>query len=264
MFPLHFFFYSNKRSITLFADMRTKQNTARKSTGKGFHHGSTGKGFHHGSKSLTSYLKHLQTARKSTTHHSLVHKSPVKRGYAKKSCTPHNPLPTPPRKCNVVDLIRPPGSRHSRGTKALKEIRHFQNTTSLLINRLPFQRLVRSICVEMGFDVRFQVATLEAIQVNSSRICFARLEHYYNIRCACFPDCMWMLLGSIIWRCEFVCHPCQTGHHNATGHFVGTTFETLFISIDENTTKNVTVVVWMKEERKGYIIVSHHCLKKIS
>ncbi|XP_037025117.1 histone H3-like [Bradysia coprophila] len=150
--------------------MRTKQ-TARKSTGLGFihsPHGSKGsKGFKgsKGSKgpkshTLTAFLRNMQTARKSTSH-----KSPVKKGFARKSCTPRVASNSPPQRHNDANVVRPPGFRHANGAKALKEIRHFQNTTSLLINRLPFQRLVREICQQLKVDVLFQVGSLEAIQV---------------------------------------------------------------------------------------------------
>ena len=40
-------------------------------------------------------------------------------------------------------LVKP--HRYRAGTAALKDIRHFQKTTALLIRKLPFQRLVREI-----------------------------------------------------------------------------------------------------------------------
>ncbi len=39
--------------------------------------------------------------------------------------------------------------RFRPGTRALQEIRHFQRTNDLLIRKLPFARLVRSLCGEM-------------------------------------------------------------------------------------------------------------------
>ena len=50
------------------------------------------------------------------------------------------------------------------GTTALKEIRHFQKSTCLLIRRLPFQRLVREIAQDFKTDLRFQAAALRALQ----------------------------------------------------------------------------------------------------
>lgn len=46
---------------------------------------------------------------------------------------------------------------------ALREIRRYQNTTHLLIPRLPFQRVVREVAGVFKKDYRFQVAALEAL-----------------------------------------------------------------------------------------------------
>ncbi|EGR34314.1 hypothetical protein IMG5_016540 [Ichthyophthirius multifiliis] len=50
------------------------------------------------------------------------------------------------------------------GTVALREIRKYQKTTDLLIRKLPFQRLVRDIALEMKNDVRFQSQAILALQ----------------------------------------------------------------------------------------------------
>ena len=50
------------------------------------------------------------------------------------------------------------------GTTALKEIRHFQKSTALLIRKLPFQRLVREIVQDFKTDLRFQQAAIRALQ----------------------------------------------------------------------------------------------------
>ena len=50
------------------------------------------------------------------------------------------------------------------GTLALKEIRHFQKNTALLIRKLPFQRLVREIAQDFKTDLRFQQAAIRALQ----------------------------------------------------------------------------------------------------
>ena len=48
---------------------------------------------------------------------------------------------------------------------ALREIRRYQKETDFLIRKLPFQRLVRQICQELGhYDLRFQASSLTAIQ----------------------------------------------------------------------------------------------------
>lgn len=53
------------------------------------------------------------------------------------------------------------------GTKALREIRHYQKNTELLIRRAPFRRFIREI-VQDQFpnhnEFRFQVGALEALQ----------------------------------------------------------------------------------------------------
>ncbi|KAL4493921.1 hypothetical protein ABPG72_021938 [Tetrahymena utriculariae] len=50
------------------------------------------------------------------------------------------------------------------GTVALREIRKYQKTTELLIRKLPFQRLVRDIAMEMKGDIRFQSQAILALQ----------------------------------------------------------------------------------------------------
>lgn len=58
--------------------------------------------------------------------------------------------------------------RHWRpGTVALREIRKYQKTGDLLLPRLPFQRLVREIALEVRPDVRFQRGALKAFQESS-------------------------------------------------------------------------------------------------
>lgn len=47
---------------------------------------------------------------------------------------------------------------------ALKEIRHYQRTTDLLIRRAPFQRLVREIATRFVDNVRFRVDAITALQ----------------------------------------------------------------------------------------------------
>ena len=59
------------------------------------------------------------------------------------------------------------------GVVALKEIRHYQKSTERLIPRAPFQRLIREITQQFRTDIRFQVASLDALHVNFIFICFA-------------------------------------------------------------------------------------------
>lgn len=55
--------------------------------------------------------------------------------------------------------------RFRPGTVALREIRHYQKSTDLLIRKLPFQRLVREIAQgAAGVDMRFQSAAVLALQ----------------------------------------------------------------------------------------------------
>ena len=54
--------------------------------------------------------------------------------------------------------------RYRPGTKALRDIRKYQKSTDLLINKLPFQRLVREIAQEFKTDLRFQSTAILALQ----------------------------------------------------------------------------------------------------
>nr|XP_054327025.1 histone H3.3A-like [Pongo pygmaeus] len=51
--------------------------------------------------------------------------------------------------------------RYRPGTVALREIRHYQKSTELLIRKLPFQRLVREIAQDFKTDLRFQSAAID-------------------------------------------------------------------------------------------------------
>ena len=46
--------------------------------------------------------------------------------------------------------------RYRPGTVALREIKRYQKATTLLIQRAPFQRLVRSVCEGIDAQLRFQ------------------------------------------------------------------------------------------------------------
>ena len=50
------------------------------------------------------------------------------------------------------------------GTAALQDIRHFQKTSALLIQKLPFQRLVREITQDFKTDLRFQSVAILCLQ----------------------------------------------------------------------------------------------------
>ena len=70
------------------------------------------------------------------------------------------------RKCHEARLegrlVR--AKKFRPGIAALKEIRHFQKGSSLLIRKLPFQRLVREIAGDFKTDLRFQQAAVDALQ----------------------------------------------------------------------------------------------------
>ena len=54
--------------------------------------------------------------------------------------------------------------RYRAGTVALKDIRHYQGSTALLIRKLPFQRVVREITQDIKTDLRFQSAEVLCLQ----------------------------------------------------------------------------------------------------
>ena len=70
------------------------------------------------------------------------------------------------RKCHEARLegrlVR--AKKFRPGIAALKEIRHFQKGSSLLIRKLPFQRLVREIANDFKTDLWFQQSAIEALQ----------------------------------------------------------------------------------------------------
>ena len=59
-------------------------------------------------------------------------------------------------------LVKP--HRYRGGTVALKDIRHFQKSTALLIRKLPFQRLVREITQDFKTDLQFESAVILCLQ----------------------------------------------------------------------------------------------------
>lgn len=54
--------------------------------------------------------------------------------------------------------------RFHPGTVALREIKKYQKSTGLLMRKLPFQRLVRKIALEINSEFRFQSSALLALQ----------------------------------------------------------------------------------------------------
>ncbi|XP_021072801.1 histone H3.3-like [Mus pahari] len=66
------------------------------------------------------------------------------------------------------------------GTVALREIRHYQKSTELLIRKLPFQRLVREIAQDFKTDLHFQSAAIGALQ-EASEACLVGLFEDINL-----------------------------------------------------------------------------------
>ena len=54
--------------------------------------------------------------------------------------------------------------RFRPGVMALREIRHYQKSSALLIRKLPFQRLVREIAQDFKTNLRFQSAAILCLQ----------------------------------------------------------------------------------------------------
>jgi hypothetical protein len=71
------------------------------------------------------------------------------------------------KKVAIDNKVKKPTRRFRPGVVALREIRKYQKSTELLIKRLPFQRLVREIALELGIidDIRFKAEALAALQV---------------------------------------------------------------------------------------------------
>ena len=54
--------------------------------------------------------------------------------------------------------------RYRPGTVALREIRKYQNSTELLIRKVPFQRLVREITQDFKTEIRYTASAVLALQ----------------------------------------------------------------------------------------------------
>mmetsp|Transcript_11716 Transcript_11716/g.28874 ORF Transcript_11716/g.28874 Transcript_11716/m.28874 type:complete len:141 (+) Transcript_11716:281-703(+) len=68
---------------------------------------------------------------------------------------------------NIDQTRKRKRQRYRPGTRALKEIRHFQRSTDLLLRKLPFARLVREIAqnhAQGGYMYRWQHTALLALQ----------------------------------------------------------------------------------------------------
>ena len=54
--------------------------------------------------------------------------------------------------------------RYRPGVVALREIRRYQNSTELLIRKVPFQRLVKEVCQDYKTDLRWTSSGMMCIQ----------------------------------------------------------------------------------------------------
>jgi len=63
----------------------------------------------------------------------------------------------------VAPVVRRP-HKFRPGTVALREIRRYQQSTHLLLRKLPFQRLVRELAGEYAANLRFQGSAVLALQ----------------------------------------------------------------------------------------------------
>ena len=66
--------------------------------------------------------------------------------------------------------------RYRPGTVALQQIRKYQKSTDLLIQKLPFRRLVREIAGNIDNQKRFQESALQAIQEAAEAYIVSLLE----------------------------------------------------------------------------------------
>ena len=86
--------------------------------------------------------------------------------------------------------------------KALKEIQKYQKGADLLIQRVPFQRLVREI-VQSRRNYKVQ-----------------QFWHYKK---------WWRHFSRAPQTGKYMCHSCKTSDHNAEGHTVGTENQRRFL-----------------------------------
>ncbi len=81
------------------------------------------------------------------------------------SNTPTKPVVKPPPAKHVpIKEAENKAFRFRPGTLALREIRHYQGTTNLLLRKAPFQRLLREISDYMCTGLRWQSAAIAAMQ----------------------------------------------------------------------------------------------------
>ena len=89
--------------------------------------------------------------------------------------------PSTARLLNPKGRIRKP-RRFRPGTVALRQIRKYQSSTELLIRKLPFQRLVKEVVVQMfQKQYRFQSTALLALQEASEEFLVRMFEMVNHI-----------------------------------------------------------------------------------
>ena len=66
--------------------------------------------------------------------------------------------------------------RFRPGTIALRQIRKYQKSTDLLIRKLPFQRLVREVALQLNPTLRFQSTAILALQEASEAFLVTMFE----------------------------------------------------------------------------------------
>jgi histone H3 len=71
--------------------------------------------------------------------------------------------------------------RFHPGTVALREIRRLQKSTTLLLRKLPFSRIVREICQDIKVDTRIKRATFAALQEATEAYMIAEFERAHLI-----------------------------------------------------------------------------------
>ena len=80
------------------------------------------------------------------------------------------------RKRQAVSQERFKKRRYRPGTVALRQIRKYQKSTDLLISKMSFRRLVRSIATDIDNQKRFQESALLALQEASESYLVSMLE----------------------------------------------------------------------------------------
>jgi len=79
---------------------------------------------------------------------------------------PHKQLGTKPTNKTIGKSIptHVKKPRYRPGTNALKEIRKYQQSTELLMRKLPFQRIIKEIVKKLNDELRLQSTAILALQ----------------------------------------------------------------------------------------------------